>query len=248
MVRAAYSAGKPALGVGRGQRARLHRATAKLKRAVNDIVLSKSFDNGMICASEQAVILDAAIYDAAHGGVRARCTPTVATAGGEGSCWSSSSSASRRTAQLRRAKLNAGRRRPDRRRGSPSRPGFTVPAGHLDHPGRGRPGRPGRAADPGEARARCWPCCAPTAREQGLRLRRADGRVRRARATAPSSTPPTTRPGRGVRHAGQGGPDHLELAGLAGRHRRHLQRVPAVADARAAAATATTRCPTTSRR
>jgi acetaldehyde dehydrogenase / alcohol dehydrogenase len=65
MVKAAYSAGKPALGVGAGNvPAYVHRR-AKLRRAVNDLVLSKSFDNGMICASEQAVILDTDIYDAA---------------------------------------------------------------------------------------------------------------------------------------------------------------------------------------
>ncbi|MFF6995508.1 bifunctional acetaldehyde-CoA/alcohol dehydrogenase [Streptomyces sp. NPDC008313] len=65
MVKAAYSAGKPALGVGAGNvPAYVHRG-AKLRRAVNDLVLSKSFDNGMICASEQAVILDNEIYDAA---------------------------------------------------------------------------------------------------------------------------------------------------------------------------------------
>ncbi|MFR9798184.1 bifunctional acetaldehyde-CoA/alcohol dehydrogenase [Streptomyces sp. MS06] len=65
MVRAAYSAGKPALGVGAGNvPAYVHRS-AGLRRAVNDLVLSKSFDNGMICASEQAVVLDDEIYDAA---------------------------------------------------------------------------------------------------------------------------------------------------------------------------------------
>ncbi|QYX75272.1 bifunctional acetaldehyde-CoA/alcohol dehydrogenase [Streptomyces akebiae] len=65
MVKAAYSAGKPALGVGAGNvPAYVHRS-AELRRAVNDLVLSKSFDNGMICASEQAVILDDEIYDAA---------------------------------------------------------------------------------------------------------------------------------------------------------------------------------------
>lgn len=65
MVKAAYSAGKPALGVGAGNvPAYVHRS-AKLRRAVNDLVLSKSFDNGMICASEQAVVLDTAIYEAA---------------------------------------------------------------------------------------------------------------------------------------------------------------------------------------
>ncbi|MCA2219110.1 bifunctional acetaldehyde-CoA/alcohol dehydrogenase, partial [Jidongwangia harbinensis] len=65
MVRAAYSAGKPALGVGAGNvPAYLHRK-AKLARAVHDVVLSKSFDNGMVCASEQAVVIDAGIYSAA---------------------------------------------------------------------------------------------------------------------------------------------------------------------------------------
>ena len=65
MVRAAYSCGKPALGVGPGNVPAYIEKSAKLKRAVNDVVLSKSFDNGMICASEQAVILDDEIYDAA---------------------------------------------------------------------------------------------------------------------------------------------------------------------------------------
>ncbi|MGW2643251.1 bifunctional acetaldehyde-CoA/alcohol dehydrogenase, partial [Streptomyces sp. NPDC001348] len=65
MVRAAYSAGKPALGVGAGNVPAYVHKSAKLRRAVNDLVLSKSFDNGMICASEQAVILDEEIYDAA---------------------------------------------------------------------------------------------------------------------------------------------------------------------------------------
>ncbi|OIQ79027.1 aldehyde-alcohol dehydrogenase [mine drainage metagenome] len=65
MVRAAYSCGKPALGVGAGNVPAYIEKSAKLKRAVNDVVLSKAFDNGMICASEQAVILDDEIYDAA---------------------------------------------------------------------------------------------------------------------------------------------------------------------------------------
>ena len=65
MVRAAYSCGKPALGVGAGNVPAYIEKTAKLQRAVNDVVLSKAFDNGMVCASEQAVILDDAIYDAA---------------------------------------------------------------------------------------------------------------------------------------------------------------------------------------
>lgn len=65
MVRAAYSCGKPALGVGAGNVPAYVEQSADLKQAVNDIVLSKSFDNGMICASEQAVVLDAEIRDAA---------------------------------------------------------------------------------------------------------------------------------------------------------------------------------------
>ena len=63
MVKAAYSCGKPALGVGAGNVPAYVEKTAQLKRAANDIVLSKSFDNGMICASEQAVIIDHEIYD-----------------------------------------------------------------------------------------------------------------------------------------------------------------------------------------
>ena len=63
MVKAAYSTGKPALGVGAGNVPAYIAADAKVKRAVNDIIVSKTFDNGMICASEQAAIVDAAIYD-----------------------------------------------------------------------------------------------------------------------------------------------------------------------------------------
>lgn len=58
MVKAAYSCGKPALGVGPGNVPCYIEKSAKIKRAVADLVLSKSFDNGMICASEQAVIVD----------------------------------------------------------------------------------------------------------------------------------------------------------------------------------------------
>lgn len=63
MVRAAYSCGKPALGVGAGNVPAYITKTAKLARAVNDIVLSKSFDNGMVCASEQATVIDTEVYD-----------------------------------------------------------------------------------------------------------------------------------------------------------------------------------------
>lgn len=64
MVKSAYSCGKPALGVGAGNVPAYVEKSCVLKRAVNDIILSKSFDNGMICASEQAAIVDHEIYDA----------------------------------------------------------------------------------------------------------------------------------------------------------------------------------------
>ncbi|GAA4088598.1 bifunctional acetaldehyde-CoA/alcohol dehydrogenase [Streptomyces sp. NPDC058961] len=63
MVKAAYSCGKPALGVGAGNVPAYVTRSGKLARAVHDIVLSKSFDHGMICASEQAVILDQEVYE-----------------------------------------------------------------------------------------------------------------------------------------------------------------------------------------
>jgi acetaldehyde dehydrogenase / alcohol dehydrogenase len=63
LVKAAYSSGKPALGVGAGNVPCYIEKSANIKRAVNDIVLSKTFDNGMICASEQALIIDNEIYD-----------------------------------------------------------------------------------------------------------------------------------------------------------------------------------------
>ncbi|MCM3115582.1 bifunctional acetaldehyde-CoA/alcohol dehydrogenase [Neobacillus sp. MER 74] len=63
MVKSAYSSGKPALGVGPGNVPCYIEKTANLQQAVNDLILSKTFDNGMICASEQAVIVDKEIYD-----------------------------------------------------------------------------------------------------------------------------------------------------------------------------------------
>lgn len=61
MVKAAYSTGKPALGVGPGNVPCYIHKSAELEQAVNDLILSKTFDNGMICASEQAAIVDKAI-------------------------------------------------------------------------------------------------------------------------------------------------------------------------------------------
>src|SRR5574344_1921369 len=63
MVKAAYSCGKPALGVGAGNVPCYINASCDQDETVNDVVLSKSFDNGMICASESAVFIDEAIYD-----------------------------------------------------------------------------------------------------------------------------------------------------------------------------------------
>lgn len=64
MVRAAYSCGKPALGVGAGNVPAYVEKSANIRQAAHDIVMSKSFDNGMVCASEQAVIIDKEVYDA----------------------------------------------------------------------------------------------------------------------------------------------------------------------------------------
>lgn len=63
MVKAAYSCGKPALGVGAGNVPAYVEKSANIRQAAHDIVMSKSFDNGMVCASEQAVIIDKEIYD-----------------------------------------------------------------------------------------------------------------------------------------------------------------------------------------
>ncbi|KIO98679.1 bifunctional acetaldehyde-CoA/alcohol dehydrogenase [Levilactobacillus brevis] len=63
MVKAAYSTGKPALGVGPGNGPAYIEKTANIKRAVYDIVLSKTFDNGMVCASENSAVIDHEIYD-----------------------------------------------------------------------------------------------------------------------------------------------------------------------------------------
>jgi acetaldehyde dehydrogenase / alcohol dehydrogenase len=64
MVKAAYSSGHPSLGVGAGNTPAVIDETAHLKMAVSSILLSKTFDNGMICASEQSVIVVDAVYEA----------------------------------------------------------------------------------------------------------------------------------------------------------------------------------------
>ncbi len=74
MVKAAYSSGKPAIGVGAGNTPIIIDETADIKRAVSSILMSKTFDNGVVCASEQAVVIVDSIYGqvkerfASHGG------------------------------------------------------------------------------------------------------------------------------------------------------------------------------------
>ena len=63
MVKAAYSSGKPAIGVGAGNTPAIIDETAHIKMAVNSILLSKTFDNGVVCASEQSIIVMNSIYD-----------------------------------------------------------------------------------------------------------------------------------------------------------------------------------------
>lgn len=63
MVKSAYSSGKPALGVGAGNTPAIIDETADIKTAVSSILMSKTFDNGMICASEQSVVVHKDVYD-----------------------------------------------------------------------------------------------------------------------------------------------------------------------------------------
>lgn len=72
MVKAAYSSGKPAIGVGAGNTPAVIDETADLEMAVSSILLSKTFDNGMICASEQTVVVVDAVYDAVKAELTAR--------------------------------------------------------------------------------------------------------------------------------------------------------------------------------
>ncbi|KJV28007.1 acetaldehyde dehydrogenase [Aquitalea magnusonii] len=87
MVKAAYSSGKPAIGVGAGNTPAVIDETADIKRAVASILMSKTFDNGVVCASEQSVIVVDSIYDAVrerfsrHGGYILSAEQTAAVAG-----------------------------------------------------------------------------------------------------------------------------------------------------------------------
>ncbi|WP_159875077.1 bifunctional acetaldehyde-CoA/alcohol dehydrogenase [Aquitalea denitrificans] len=87
MVKAAYSSGKPAIGVGAGNTPAVIDETADIKRAVASILMSKTFDNGVVCASEQSVIVVDSIYEAVrerfsrHGGYILSAQETAAVAG-----------------------------------------------------------------------------------------------------------------------------------------------------------------------
>ena len=72
MVKAAYSSGKPAIGVGAGNTPAIIDSSADILMAVSSVIHSKTFDNGMICASEQSVIVDKQIYDAVKKEFKAR--------------------------------------------------------------------------------------------------------------------------------------------------------------------------------
>ncbi|MGL5361022.1 MAG: aldehyde dehydrogenase family protein, partial [Shewanella sp.] len=84
MVKAAYSSGKPAIGVGAGNTPIVIDETADIKRAVSSILMSKTFDNGVVCASEQAVIIVDSVYEqvkerfASHGGYILSANETAA--------------------------------------------------------------------------------------------------------------------------------------------------------------------------
>ena len=73
MVHAAYSSGHPALGVGSGNTPAIIDETADIEMAVSSIMVSKTFDNGMICASEQSAVVVEAVYDKVH----AECVPCL---------------------------------------------------------------------------------------------------------------------------------------------------------------------------
>ncbi len=72
MVKAAYSSGKPAIGVGAGNTPAVIDETADIKIAISSILMSKTFDNGMICASEQSVVAVEAVYDAVKAEFKSR--------------------------------------------------------------------------------------------------------------------------------------------------------------------------------
>ena len=231
MVRAAYSCGKPALGVGAGNVPAYIEKTAKLKRAVNDVVLSKAFDNGMVCASEQAVILDDADLRRGPGRVRQPARLPRHRRRRRRMLEEFIFGVERRRRELRR-------RQAQRRPSSASRPqwiaeqaGFTVPEdtsiilAEVSGVGPHEPLTREKLA-PVLAVLR-----AETA-EHGIAARRADGRVRRPRPLAPPSTPRTQALieefGSRVKAVRVIGNSPV----VARRHRRHLQRLHPVAHAR----------------
>ena len=75
LVRAAYSAGKPAYGVGPGNAPAYIESSADIAKAVRDIVTGKTFDNGVLCSSENSVVVDAPVVEKSSG----RSSPTAPT-------------------------------------------------------------------------------------------------------------------------------------------------------------------------
>lgn len=75
MVKAAYSSGKPALGVGAGNTPAIIDETADIKMAVSSVLMSKTFDNGMICASEQSIVVHKDVYDEVKKELEYRAVP-----------------------------------------------------------------------------------------------------------------------------------------------------------------------------
>ena len=111
MVHAAYSSGHPALGVGSGNTPAVIDETADIEMAVSSIMVSKTFDNGMICASEQSCIVVDSVYDKVH----AECVPCacrralLCIAAADAPCNAGLRSAARTFSRLRRLWLQAKR-------------------------------------------------------------------------------------------------------------------------------------------
>ena len=228
MVKAAYSCGKPALGVGAGNVPAYVHKSANLKRAINDLVISKAFDNGMVCASEQAVILDKEIYDEAMA-LFDRLHAYQVTKDEKAKLEEFIFGVSANGVNCAGAKLN-----PNVVGKSPQwiaeQAGFKVPdetsiiLAECAEVGENEP----------LTREKLAPVLAvlkANDTEQGLHLRREDGGVPRTRPLR--GDPRERRRARqGIRQALQGDPHHRQLSLEPRRHRRHLQRVPALAHAR----------------
>jgi acetaldehyde dehydrogenase/alcohol dehydrogenase len=158
MVRAAYSCGKPALGVGAGDVGGAVDVGGDVARAVHDIVLSKAFDNGMICASEQAAILDAGIYERAVAefrGLHAHLATPEEKEKPERFLFGATARGGP-TAPRRGSTPTPSAARPT---GSPNRRASPCPRTPPSSSPRSAPSAPpSRSA--ARSSPRCWPCCA----------------------------------------------------------------------------------------